>query len=272
MRLLVTFSLAYPWQSLTTLFALVIAGVMEGLSIFTLLPLLSTAVGQEFKIRSSPSIPPEGNEPNSTEWITEILVGLGLTPTIGVFLMVIVIGIVFKSVFLLLAKKQVGYVVAHVATDLRLNLIRTLLTTQWEYYIRQPAGVLVNAVATEATRASSAYLYGANVAAILIQVLVYLCVTFLISWKATLAALITCLGLLYVLKRLVNMARRAGKRQTKLLKSLLARMSDGLQVVKPLKAMARENLFWSPAGIRYDSVESSSQTSSFESGGPASLS
>jgi ATP-binding cassette subfamily C protein len=38
------------------------------------------------------------------------------------------------------------------------------------------------------------------------------------------------------------MARKAGKKQTKLLKSLLVQLTDILQSVKPLKAMAREHL------------------------------
>jgi len=38
------------------------------------------------------------------------------------------------------------------------------------------------------------------------------------------------------------MSRKAGKKQTKLLISLLARLADTLQSVKPLKAMGRENL------------------------------
>ena len=38
------------------------------------------------------------------------------------------------------------------------------------------------------------------------------------------------------------MARRAGKRQTNLMKSLSARLADTLQSVKPLKAMARGDL------------------------------
>ena len=40
----------------------------------------------------------------------------------------------------------------------------------------------------------------------------------------------------------VKMTRRAGKRQTNLLKSLLSRMTDTLNSVKTLKAMGRENL------------------------------
>jgi hypothetical protein len=33
---------------------------------------------------------------------------------------------------MLLANKRVGYTVAHVATDLRLALLRALLTTRWD--------------------------------------------------------------------------------------------------------------------------------------------
>ena len=45
---------------------------------------------------------------------------------------------------------------------------------------------------------------------------------------------------LYGLRRLVRMTHHAGTRQTQLLKSLLTRLADSLQSVKPLKAMARE--------------------------------
>jgi ATP-binding cassette subfamily C protein len=45
-----------------------------------------------------------------------------------------------------------------------------------------------------------------------------------------------------LLNRLVRMTRRAGARQTRLLKDLLGRLTDILYAVKPLKAMARETL------------------------------
>jgi ATP-binding cassette subfamily C protein len=43
-----------------------------------------------------------------------------------------------------------------------------------------------------------------------------------------------------VLGRLVRKAKRAGVRQTKVLQSLLAHLTDSLQSIKPLKSMARE--------------------------------
>jgi ATP-binding cassette subfamily C protein len=101
---------------------------------------------------------------------------------------------------------------------------------------------MANAMGTEASRASEAYLCGATMAAFLIQGLVYAGVALLVSWKATLVSMVAGLAILYILNRLVKKARRAGKRQTNLLISLLSRLADSMQSIKPLKAMARETL------------------------------
>src|SRR4029079_918416 len=84
--------------------------------------------------------------------VTRALGAIGLTPTVGVLLSIVVIGMILKSVLVLAANRQVGYTVARVATDLRLGLIRSLLAARWEYYLRQPVGALATSLATEATR------------------------------------------------------------------------------------------------------------------------
>ncbi len=235
MRFLITISRAYPWRTAMTLAAIVLSGLMEGIGLSLLPPLLSTVMGESSQAETD-------SPPGFSGGILAVLVGLDLTPTLGLLLLVIVGCLVLKGGLLLLARTQVGYTVAHVATDLRLGLLRALLAVRWEYYVRQPVGSLANAVGTEAIRVSTAYLQGTTVVAVLIQALVYCAVALMIAWEATLAALAAGATLLYTLHRLIRMAHRAGSRQTQLLKSLLARLTDSLQSVKPLKAMAREEL------------------------------
>jgi ATP-binding cassette subfamily C protein len=211
--------------------------VAEGIGLSALLPLVSVAMGSQAGADSAASVGHSGLE----RVVTETLTSVGLTPTLGVLLIVIVIAIVLKSGLVLLAKKQVGYTVAHVATDLRLTLIRALLIARWEYFLRQPIGVLANSMATEAVRTSKAYLHAALMSALAVEVLVYTGVALLISWKATLISLAIGLIIAYMLKRLVGRARRAGVRQTDLLKSLIAHLTDTFISIKPLKAMARES-------------------------------
>jgi ATP-binding cassette subfamily C protein len=238
MRILITFARAYPLPSALMLLALVLAGIVEGAGLSALLPLLGTAVGRQTGSAAGAAVSDSGAQFG----VDQALRFLGLEPSAGILLLIVVIAIGLKSGLLLLAKKRVGYTVANVATDLRLDLLRALLVTRWEYYLRQPVGSLTNAVATEAMRAANAYLCGATMAAYLIQVIVYMGVAFLVSWKATLASLMAGFIILVILSRLIRKARRAGERQTRLLQSLLTRLTDSLQSIKPLKAMAREEL------------------------------
>jgi ATP-binding cassette subfamily C protein len=235
MRFLITIVRMYPRRSALTLISLLFASVAEGVGLLMLLPMLSLATDEKTPGTASYLF-------GAQQLLTQALSAVRLTPTVGTLLILIVLCVALKVAFTLLAKTQVGYTVTHVATDLRLSLLHTLLAARWEYYVRQPVGSFANAVGTEAMRASLAYLEGARAVTLFVQAIVYAGVAFVIAWKATLAFLVPGILILYGLNRLVRMAHRAGTRQTQLLKSLLAGLTDSLQSIKPLKAMAREEL------------------------------
>ena len=241
MKLIITFARSYPLRSTITLIALLFAGMAEGFGISALLPLLNIVMGTQSGDGAAVG---EGTPEivNSFEQMVRSTLGaLGLSPTIAVLLIFFVGCIMFKCVLVLFANRQVGYTVAHIATDLRLKLLRALFVTRWEYFIRQPVGLLTNAVATEASRSANAFLYGTRMATIAVHTIVYAVLAIMVSWQATLAAVTAGFLIIYLLRRVVQKARRAGERQTKLLQSLLASMTDSLQSIKPLKAMARED-------------------------------
>lgn len=229
MRTLLTYSMVFPRRSAYVLLALLAAGIAEGLSLTALLPLISIAIGGT-------------GDSDIGRIIVDTLQGIGITPTIGVMLLIIVGGMLIKSLILLLANRQVGYTVAHVATTLRLDLIKALLASRWQYYLRQPIGSLANSVATEAYRAANGFEHSANVLALSMQVLVYSIVALFISWQATLTSLLIGMILLLALHRLVRATRRAGSKQTHLIRHLLTYLSDILSSVKSLKAMGRDNV------------------------------
>lgn len=229
MRTLLTYIMVFPRRSAFVMVALLAAGVAEALSLTALLPLLSIAVG-------------DTDESGIGQFMVQALQRLGITPTLDMILLIIVSGMFIKGLILLIANRQVGYTVAHVATALRLDLIEALLASRWHYYLRQPVGALANSVATEAYRAANGFEHSVNVLALATQVMVYAIVALFISWQATLASLVIGLFLLVVLHRLVRATRRAGTKQTYLLRELLTYLSDVLSSVKSLKAMSRDNV------------------------------
>lgn len=234
MKLLLLIVRTYPQRTLLTLACLVLAGLAEGIGISSLLPVIRLATRDPVTAAAHDTALERG--------LTHGLALVGLQPTNATLFGFVLAGIALKALLLLLANRQVGYAVAHVATTLRLQLISALLGTRWSYYVHKPVGAIANAVATEAQAAADAYLHGTTVMALLVQCCVFAAVSCLVSWPATLGALAIGSFITLALNRLVRSSRKSGRRQTKRIRRLLARLTDTLQAVKPLKAMAREPL------------------------------
>jgi ATP-binding cassette subfamily C protein len=239
MRLLIVFFRTYPLQSALAVLALIFAGISEGFGLSALVPLFAIVIGGK---ETMPVTGVSHSASNLEQIVREIFGAVGLTPTIGTLLIVFVASMVFKAILVLTANKRIGYTAARVATDLRLELIRALFRTRWEYFICQPVGYFTNAVATEANRASKAYLCVISIIAALVNAIVYAVIVLMISWQATLIAIGAGLVILYMFKLFITKARQSGNRQTKLLQSLVAHMTDSFIMIKPLKTMAREHL------------------------------
>jgi ATP-binding cassette, subfamily C, bacterial len=227
--LITHFAKAYPKRSAYIVGLLFLSGFAEGVGIVTLLPVLELAIAE-----------PDAADSRVLLIARHTLALVGLEPTLGVLLTLIVVGMSLKGAFFWLAFRSVGYTVANVATDLRLGLIQALLSARWGYFLGQKAGHLSNAVGTEAHRASHAYSNACYLVANIIQVLVYIVLAFLISPMVAVAAIVAGAVIALAFSRLVVMSREAGKDQTELIKSLSGRLVDALHALKPIKAMAQE--------------------------------
>ena len=218
-----------PWL---VLFCLLLAGISEGVGLATLLPLLSLAINEEAGETSTLAI-----------YVEQALALFGLTPTLGVLLSLVVGGIVLKCILTMIAMKYVGYALAEVATGLRAELIKRLLSVRWGYFTQQPLGRIANAVSVDATRSGHAYLMAANFQVNVIQTAIYSLVAALVSWHLALAALAFGGAIALSLHFLVRITKKAGRRQTERTSELVIYLSDALSNIKPLKAMAKAGKF-----------------------------
>jgi ATP-binding cassette subfamily C protein len=239
MHLILKFARSYPKQSLMMMLALISAGVVEGVGLTALLPLLQKAINVPAADVAATDLTANSDIGNL---VNSALSFFDIPSTVGSLLTVIMVGVLLRSLLILLADRKVGYTVAHVATDLRLSLLRALLSTRWGYFLDQQVGSMANAAGTEVMRASSAYLQAATAIALAIQTFAYFTVALLVSWKITLIFMSAASLVLFLLYNLVSKAKKAGRKQTHLLQSLLARLTDSLQSLKAFKAMGRENM------------------------------
>src|SRR5690606_20962488 len=190
-------------RTLLMVVLLVFSGMLEGISVITLVPLLEIAGSSG-----------EGATSGIGLVLAEGLGRIGLEPTITVLMSIVAIGISMKAAFLWIAMRQVGYTVAKVALDLRLQLVRAVLQARWSYFTRKPIGEFAHSLTSETVRSSAAYREACVVLGSVVQVGIYFVVAALISWQVMVAALVTGAILMLGLKRFVSMGRSAGKLTT----------------------------------------------------------
>ena len=221
---------AYPGRSAAAMLAVFVAGLLDGLGLSLLLSMLTLADGVS---NESPSLP--------ERVALRVADMLGLEATAPNMLVLATLLICMKAALTLLANRQVGYTVAHIATDLRLALIRAVMRASWRHYLQQSLGRLAHSVAGEASRAAEAFQSASEMAAMVLNSVIYLVIAMSISIYAGSAAMAAGLLLLLLMRRLIRRSRQAGQQQTLLLRSLVSVISGQLSAAKPLKAMARED-------------------------------
>jgi ATP-binding cassette subfamily C protein len=211
---------------------MVVAGVAEGIGVVALIPVLEFAEGD-----GTPSS-------RMGRAVVTALGTIGLEPKLSVLLVGIVGLITLKAVLLLLAKRQVGFTVARVTRDLRLQLMRAVLKVRWRYFSSRTIGQFTSAIIAEANRSANAYREACNMLAALMQIFAYLAVAALLSWQVALGTVVVGAIMARVFRGFVRAGRAAGQDRTRLNRSLASRLIDVLQGIKPLKAMGRESLVW----------------------------
>jgi ATP-binding cassette subfamily C protein len=207
---------------------LLLATLLEGVSLGALLPTLGLVFGES-----------DGEPTRLGQWVDGAMASLGMTPSLGLLLSIIVVGLLLKNVLLLYANVRVGYIAAQITTDLRLELLRAVMQSKWSYFIHQSVGQMANAMAAETMRITEAFIFGTRLLATVIQALVYGFVAITVSWEATVFCLVGSFFIVFVSQGLVRMSKKAGQQQTMVHRSLMGRLTDVLQSVKPFKAMER---------------------------------
>ena len=216
---------AYPMRSGLMLGFLLLSVLVEGVGISTLLTLLTVLLGAG----------EAGEEPTGLALaVRSVFDGLGSEPSLGNLLMLFLVATLLQSGLTLLARQQVGYTVARVATDLRLLLLHSLTAARWGYFTERPVGALANSISGEATRAASAYLSYATVLSLGIQALLYAGIALAVSWEVTLAACAAAVVSMVAVRQFVHLSRKVGRKRADVTRSLVQNLTDGLQAAKTL--------------------------------------
>lgn len=205
---------------------LICAAAFEGIGIMTLLPVLAVVLGNDME-----SLGGIG------QYITKAIHAVGINPTLGSLLPLVLVLLVAKVLITFLINLWVRQTVEDVTASFRKQLLLKLLNARWQYHVTQPTGRLASAIGHETQRAGDLYRQLCGIISSCVQGLVYFVSALLISWEITvLAAVIGCF-LLAAMIRLAAAIRSASQHRTALMASFNGRLIDCLHNLKSLKAM-----------------------------------
>ncbi len=228
-QLFAYFFVAFRLKNIVMLVLMLVSGVMDGIGVVAMLPLLELVI-QDGVVGGS----------GLAVGMNELFASIGITPNITFVLGLIVVAMSVKGFLLFLAMRQVGSTSAEVGRLIRLRLVRAVLTTRWDYHTEAAPGNLAAAISAEPARATLSFIALCQIIVSLIQIVVYFLIAAIASWWITLVALFTG-GLSFLFLRVfIRASHRAGREQTEYLQQIMTRLLDGLNGIKPLKAMACE--------------------------------
>jgi ATP-binding cassette, subfamily C, bacterial len=237
MRIFFVFFRRYPLPTLLMLVCLLLGGLLEGIGLSMLLPLLSLALPQAETASAAGG--------HAASQLERIVAGffsfLNVDPSIVNILIIMLVTALLKGALILLSKRQIGFTVARITTDMRMEMLRAMLRSKWEFFIGQKMGYHINAMVNLAKQTARAFQVGAQVMSEILEASVFILTAFLVSFYGALAALGGSAAIIFLLRGFVRKVRKTGRRQVQLRKDLKALMVDVLQSLKPLKAMDRED-------------------------------
>ena len=215
-------------RPLLVIICLLLSSIAEAASIGAALPAITALSGGE-GVDSS----------GLNNVIRSFLVSLGIAPTLGSLILLVVCFMVAKSILTFAALSYAGISAARVSIALRRRLVAAVFDAKWSFYSGQRGGRFANTISNDAGRAGDAYLLAAQVTSYTLQAVAYAAIAFAINWRLAVFGLLASAVVALILGQLIRISRRAGFKQTDRTAALTVFMVDMLANIKPLKSSQR---------------------------------
>jgi ATP-binding cassette subfamily C protein len=220
-----------PLRFSLSVVALTVAGLLEGVGVAAIVPMLQ--------------IIQAGNSAASSvgrigRAITAILrifhLPLNLASVLG-FILVVILA---SEVATLLQQKVLAGSTALLEATLRKRLFRAVFEASWPFFLRTKTNDLVSALMNDTSRASQAYTTLAQVIGAIILVVVYLALALVLSWQMTLAIIIVSGIVVLLLRHRASRGTKFGQEMSRVDGEIYGATAEDLAAAKLVKASSCE--------------------------------
>ena len=223
----IEFVILAPRESVLILIGSIVSGVLQSASVLALFPLMKylDAGTEQF---SNPLI---------TGYFEKMFFWMGMDTSL-----ITVLGFMVFSTWSIkwieyFIKSYSAKISAVIVKNLRQQIIESVMGASWSYFINKRVGYIIHSVITETGKTVAGYNDAIRFFSAIVQGVVLLLTTFMLSPFVSLIALITGVILVILFTPWINYAKQVSVKTGKLLQEITSRITDTLHGLKPLKAM-----------------------------------
>jgi ATP-binding cassette, subfamily C, bacterial len=218
--------------SIAIILAMFIASMTEAIGLAAALPLLALLIGTD-----------AGTNSELADIATKVfeLLSLPMNPIVIVTFIVFVL--TAKICIQLGARILINVTSTELEAATREKLLRAVTEARPNFLVDQHTGEYVNSIISEVSMYARLYRSSCGFFSSIFSIVVYLTLSILASWEATIAATFFGFLIFMSLNFLIGVTRRAATAQADSMANMAADLSDGMSNIKALKAMAAESAF-----------------------------
>jgi len=220
-----------PLRFMLSIFALAIAGLLEGVGVAAIVPML-----QIVQAGSTPgaSVGTIGSALNAV--LALLHLPLNLATALG-FVLVVILA---SEIATLLQQKLLASSSALFEATLRKKLFAAVFDASWPYFTRTKSNDLVSALITDTARGGLAYVVLVQILGSIILVFVYVGLALVLSWQMTLAVVMVSGGVVFLLRDRASRGTKFGQDITQVDAEIHSQAEEGLTAAKLVKASSAE--------------------------------
>lgn len=220
-----------PLRFALSVVALAVAGLLEGLALAAVVPLLQLVENQGAGAVATGRL---GGA------VTEVLGALGLPFNLTTCLIFILLLVLASQLVTLAQQKLLAGSASRFEAGLRMNLYSAITDAEWPFFVEHKSSDLTAALMHESVRAGDAYKTLVQMLGTVIMVAVYLVLAVLISLPMTLIVGVSGALILFVLRRRVAIGSRYGEQTTAMAFEMWAESGEHINAAKTVKAYSVE--------------------------------
>lgn len=172
----------FPFLIISNIALLMVVGILDAASIITVAPVVDILVH------------PGGHNLSSiTVKITSILQSMGIPSTLLSLMIVFLAFNILRSIFFIFSKYFLLSTRIKFVREMTLGSFEDFFNSQWQFFLSNNQGTLINTFTREITRVAEAFGLMAGFFANIVQIAFYFAVPFYLTWKVSIVSLATAL-------------------------------------------------------------------------------